>query len=421
MSDVGSCSSDPKIGSRKVSRTARHTKLILRHVADHLYFRFWPDTFTSAQFTLVYHAPAMLPLSMSHCRSSQTLLRHNINSSRLIYHPLRTYAASPNPRPYNQSKAAPKSPTGLKSASSTKSSPVPLQSVLPVQNPQSRINPPTSSLPPPLYLPTRTLEDGQELEWYKYYYRLGRAYGGFYMAGLKAIWANYMRTREMLKVMPSASATGVRYAVKEGRLSRADFQSIRRSKSDVAKLPPFILLWCICGEFTPLVIVFVTGLVPRTLWIPKQVQKAREKAEERRKVIRREGMPEISTFFNKIVSSPPSPTSREAYRYIAQSLGLYPAWWDRFAPSLVPPGLVKQRVETRLVDLHADDFAIARDGGVQNMSKDEVLMACEERGFSVLSKEDEILRKGLEGWVQDRTTQPPEALVTRRVSEKAIH
>lgn len=241
------------------------------------------------------------------------------------------------------------------------------------------------------------------------------------MAGLKAVWANYKSMRELLlKLLPSTNNAAVRQAVKEGTLSRADFQSIRRSKSDMSKLPPFILLWCICGEFTPLVIVFVTGLVPRILWIPKQVRRAREKAEERRRIVSRGSSFEINTMIMGDLPSPSGPTSREAYKYLAQSLGLYPAWWDRFAPSLIPTGLVQRRVKARLNDLHVDDLAIARDGGVQSMSKDEVVMACEDRGFNVLEKEDGSLRKELEGWVHARTTKSSQVPDTSRVGAKAI-
>jgi len=354
----------------------------------------------------------MLPSSMSHYRTPIYRLCHHVNRSGLIYYPLRTYASSPKPRPYKSSNSIRNSTRDPKSAPLTKSSPIPLQPVLPVETPKSRINPPASTLPPPLTLPTRTLEDGTELAWYKYYYRLGRAYGGFYMAGLKAMWANFKSTQGLVKKLPSTDIATIRQAVNQGILSRADFQSIRRSKSDLSKLPPFILLWCICGEFTPLIIVFVTGLVPRILWIPKQVQQAREKAEERRKTIRSKskyGEKPLKTIIKEDLRTSSGSTSREAYRYVAQSLGLYSGLWDRFAPSVIPPGLLQQRVNARLKDLEVDDYAISRDGGVTSMSDDEVKMACEERGIGVLGKEDEILKKELEGWLQHRTSKSLEA------------
>ena len=80
---------------------------------------------------------------------------------------------------------------------------------------------------------------------------------------------------------------------------------------------------------------------------------------------------------------------------------------------------MQRRVEARLKDLDVDDFAIARDGGVRSMDEEEVLMACEDRGMTVLEKEDEILRQDLEGWVQDRTTKAPKAPETRGVSLRA--
>lgn len=240
-----------------------------------------------------------------------------------------------------------------------------------------------------------------------YYYRLGRAYGGFYMAGLKAILANYKRKWALLEALPSGSITSIRQAVKDGTLSRADFQSIIRSKDDMSKLPPFILLWCVCGEFTPLIIVFVTGLVPKVLWIPTQVQQFREKAEERRRSIRLKsalGEKPMTAIIRENLLSSPGPTSQEAYQYLAQSLFLYSPWWDRFASSFIPNALLRRRVEARLKDLDVDDFAIARDGGVRNLDGVEVLKACDERGINVLGREVEDLRKELEGWIQDRKT-----------------
>ena len=156
----------------------------------------------------------------------------------------------------------------------------------------------------------------------------------------------------------------------------------------------------ICGEFTPLVIVFVTGLVPRLIWIPKQVQMAREKTEERRKDCRREGGFAHSAgqmiLYDQVVD-------RASERYVAQSLGLYASAWDRYLPALLSSTLVQRRVESRLKDLEADDRAIARDGGVHCLHDEEVKLACEERGIDILRKEDGQLRMKLRSWVQQRT------------------
>lgn len=162
----------------------------------------------------------------------------------------------------------------------------------------------------------------------------------------------------------------------------------------------------ICGEFTPLVIVFVTGAVPRVIWIPKQVRGQRERAEERRRICQQIGGFESSAgtmILRDEISSFTGSRQREAYRYIAQSLGLYSEFLDKYVSFLIPPGFVRRRVDRRLEDLKVDDFAIVRDGGVQGMNKEEVVTACEERGMDVLGKEEGELRKALSKWVEERS------------------
>lgn len=182
-------------------------------------------------------------------------------------------------------------------------------------------------------------------------------------------------------------------------------------KSDLYKLPPFALLFAICGEFTPLVIVFVTGLVPRIIWIPKQVQGAREKARDRRRRCQQLGGFEQTAgamILRHDVSRLTGSRQREAYKYVAQSLNLYSESLDKYVPSLIPPGLVRRRVDRRLNDLEVDDLGIARDGGVRSMNEEEVVLACEERGLEILGKEESDLRKNLSAWIEERVKRSRE-------------
>ena len=319
---------------------------------------------------------------------------------KTLHHPLRTYATTPQPRPYQH----PKPPTNFSSAKaevSTETSPIPLQSALPVQAPRSHINPPPSVHPPPLTLPDRAPSDPA----YKYYFRLGKAYANFYKNGLKALWANYGVVRSLPNRLWYKDPTEISEAVKNGAISRADFQLIRRVKSDLYKLPPFMLLFMICGEFTPLVIVFVTGLVPRIIWLPKQRQNAREITEQRRRTSQQEGgfkQTAGAMILRNELSNLSGSSQNEAYKYIARSLGLYSPSLDRYIPALIPAAFIRRRVDRRLKDLEVDDFAIARDGGVQSLDKEEVIIACEERGMDVLNKEESRLREQLSRWVEER-------------------
>ena len=135
-------------------------------------------------------------------------------SSTPFYIPLRTYIT---PRPYGSKPKV----------------------ALHISQPTSvALNPPSTTRPPPLSLPEKL----PSLPNYKYYFRLGKAYGIFYKNGLKAIWTNYRLARALPNRIFSSNQAIIRQAVRDGGLSRADFQLIQRTKRDINKLPFFVLI-----------------------------------------------------------------------------------------------------------------------------------------------------------------------------------
>ena len=170
----------------------------------------------------------------------------------------------------------------------------------------------------------------------------------------------------------------------------------------------------ICGEFTPLVIVFLSGVVPRTCMIPKQIASAREKAEVRREKSFREG-----TMRAKKVAAAIGDLERNQILHIGRSLGLYSSVWDRlgqFRLGGIPLGLVKRRIEKRVEYLGLDDMAIERDGGAGQLEMEEVKTSLEERGLDVLEKNDTRLRGTLSKWLKVRKQQHITGLLLTRPS-----
>ena len=86
---------------------------------------------------------------------------------------------------------------------------------------------------------------------------------------------------------------------------------------------------------------------------------------------------------------------KQFYTSVAQSYGLYPAWWDRLFGSLIPHWEIKRRLYRYAEYVETDDFAIERDGGVGGLEKEEVVRACEERAMDVLGRGQEELRSEL--------------------------
>ncbi|KAL8760917.1 MAG: hypothetical protein Q9184_002914 [Pyrenodesmia sp. 2 TL-2023] len=291
--------------------------------------------------------------------------------------------------PYS-TKLPPVRPYEPKRSSTTSS--LPQTKPLPPQNGADTLNPPTSTLPPPLLLPTREPSQPRPA----FYFRTGRAYLTFYKTGVKAIWSNYKLLEQIRPRIPSDKS--LEQALRDGVLSRAEYHLVRRTRSDVSRIPLFGLILCICGEFTPLVVIFLSGAVPRTCHIPRQVERARAKAEARRKESFKEGTAVAEKEIENMedVTRLPKPIAR----HVGTTLGLYSNLWDRIGvtPSILLPRRIRKAVER----IDADDLAIWRDGGVNGLSEEEVKLAAEGRGLDVVGKPIKDIRSELAMWMEAR-------------------
>lgn len=137
------------------------------------------------------------------------------------------------------------------------------------------LNPPASTRPPLLELPSRLPEQPA----YKYYFSVGKTFATFYKTGFKNLYKNFQAARAIAQRLGS---TNYEEHVRKGFLSRAEWHLVRRQRADALKVPLFALVFICCGEFTPLVAIYFNGAIPRTLWVPKQIEQAREKLEARR-------------------------------------------------------------------------------------------------------------------------------------------
>ncbi|MCJ1468896.1 hypothetical protein MMC07_007526 [Pseudocyphellaria aurata] len=249
------------------------------------------------------------------------------------------------------------------------------------------LNPPASTLPPPLNLPPPRQPDQSILS---YYYALGKAYVSFYKFGMMSIYRNWKTTRQVRARIAAAPSPQERHGddealLRSGMLSRAEFLLILRTGRDIRKIPLFVLVYLVCGELTPLFVIALSGMVPRTLWIPKQVLAARNKAASRRAAAYR------------------AKTANETER-LGQILGVYPAFWD-LVPAITS-WFIHRRVAERLRLIDLDDFAIQQDGkgdGVQRLANlEELQLAAEMRGLDVVGRGEEELKATLAKWLRAR-------------------
>jgi len=144
----------------------------------------------------------------------------------------------------------------------------------------------SSTLPAPLVVPDGPVKDEDGAITFKnrasYLYKLGKAYIGFYKTGVKNIWSNYKEYRELQTRLGGANIHDLIKYASTPSISRREYQLYLRTRHDLKKLPPFALVFLICGEFTPLVILALgTSIVPYVCRIPKQVSKDLEKSLSR--------------------------------------------------------------------------------------------------------------------------------------------
>lgn len=156
----------------------------------------------------------------------------------------------------------------------------------------SRLNAPTT-LPPVLVVPLRKEESFSAV---RHYMTVGKSYLNFYKAAAKQIWSNRKtaklirarfpdhpllndipgnaldhKTGQLIRNVESSAGAHV-------ELSRAEFQLVRRLSQDMKKVPIFVLLLAVFGEWLPLFVVFLDPLLPRSVLLPAQVLKRRRKA-----------------------------------------------------------------------------------------------------------------------------------------------
>lgn len=304
------------------------------------------------------------------------------------------------------------------------------------------LNAPRSTLPPLLTLPNRGPENV-----FLYYYRIGKAYGSFYFRGVKAVWFNY-KAAGLIKARVKKAQEDAAAALKDNEttsttppnllelVTRAEYQILARNSHDIGKLPLFSVLVALLGEWLPVFVPFMPGVVPGTCRIPKQVTGMREKAEQRRRTSFRNAIPEptveqvdqTTPWPDSAYAAPPSSSSvhlprwplcsrrnavallgrlrPDQLQHLSATLNVHNRAWDWF--NIPPPsGLLRRALARRFEYIAGDDVLFLLHGGPSGargvpsqLSTEELRLACEERGIDVNGRKEELLQKDLTAWLQ---------------------
>jgi hypothetical protein len=309
------------------------------------------------------------------------------------------------------------SPNSKPSARVSQSSPlVPAQTptsratTVPTLRAKEKLNPPPFTYAPDISVPART-PDQNLVKWL---YRAGRAYLTFYKTGISHV----RQTSKLAKTLRQKAAQTPDKDITEV-LSRAEWQIVRRSRLDTLRLPAFGFLVLLLGEWLPLVVMYITPVIPEACRIPQQVQRALRKLEDKRqdrlRRVARDAMQLMSRDrppIGSTSSDTPSVTLQKSGQVIpvttknwkemtlyelsltAAQLDCYPALFD-WLPLTAPKFLLQRNVRKKLEYLKTDDRLIQRDGGWAALGKEELQRACVDRGLPVLGKKESELRKAL--------------------------
>ncbi|KAK4553411.1 hypothetical protein LTR86_009468 [Recurvomyces mirabilis] len=271
------------------------------------------------------------------------------------------------------------------------------------------VNPPRSTLPPPLELPERK----DIPNFFYYWFKIGSTYGSFYKEGVKAVWYNNKASRALReRIRNDGGGDDAATVAIQGRMSRSEWQLLARNTHDIGKLPLFGVLVLLFGEWLPLLVPFMPGVVPGTCRIPKQVRGMREKAEERRRVTFRMGNFEPEQAQIKYAEVKTWPMTETAYidgllqamredqlHHLSSSLTLHSRLWDRV--QLYPLRFLMTRsLAKHLQYLAIDDRLLLHSGRTSTLTTAELERACEERGLDVLGRPEPYLRDNLSWWLK---------------------
>jgi hypothetical protein len=170
------------------------------------------------------------------------------------------------------------------------------------------------------------------------------------------------------------------------------------------RLPAFALIFMVLGEWTPLIVMYITPLIPEAVRIPGQVEKEVAKMERTRHERMRFAATTIQqTNFTSQSISQAEPLKSAQHTLLAFSarFNCHAKMWDRLG--VTPPTFwLKRNVRKKIEYLKRDDELIRRDGGWRGLERREVERACKERGLDVLGKKEGELGRGLEGWFGGR-------------------
>ncbi|KAL5594451.1 uncharacterized protein BROUX77_007798 [Berkeleyomyces rouxiae] len=330
-------------------------------------------------------------------------------SATCAYSPLRTPLS-----PLTTLRFASSSPRA-RAAAVSRTAPIDTAVAKVLAYPESRVNPPLTTLPPKLSLPDKSSASSKA----SYYMGMAKGYLAFYKTGLKSVFAakNTLKNQRAVAAAANAPMASIRAVLDQfhatGTLpqtvSRADWLFQRRVRHDTLRIPLFGLILLVCGELTPLIALYIQGIMPYTCRLPAQLHKDMAAVETRRSASFARLAPALPAGLQGADGTyVPAGARALARRHVLCSLHLMPALLDRVAGDLLAPLYWRAKAVPRLRFLAVDDALLRRDGATESLAEQELKLACVERGLMVTDVPVHAMREQLRRWLTLAKTTGPE-------------
>ncbi|SAM82336.1 uncharacterized protein UBRO_04671 [Ustilago bromivora] len=240
----------------------------------------------------------------------------------------------------------------------------------------------------------------------------------FYFSGVKQIWANRKRVKEVQ----------ARVANGGSGLTREESQLMHVHKADMRKLPLFLFILLILEEALPLVVIWAPSLLPSTCILPNQLAKIRMGEEVKRAeafqqlkqsdslkelipVIEesKEGLRLTNVHREQTEQDILKTLSSEDLTKLAKIFSL--STWGGAA-------MIRRRLDSHLTYIRQDDLLMCADGdfGAIPLHADALAKACGERGLRCSGIEHHDMFESLRSWLC-YTTDNPE---TKDISKQSV-
>ncbi|VDB87346.1 unnamed protein product [Peniophora sp. CBMAI 1063] len=219
----------------------------------------------------------------------------------------------------------------------------------------------------------------------------------FYMRGMKLVFTNRKASNDIQARVKSGGEP----------LTRWEARFIERTRTDVIKVIPFILIVLVIEEIIPLIVLYAPWMLPSTCVLPSQ----RERIETKRREKQAAAALAMRSDLRKLLERPnPTLTQNDSLELVAilSVLSL-----STFGP---PPTRLK-RIEKHLKWVAEDDTRLAAEGFGSRLNLVELGEALEERGIPNVGLKSEEARKRLDWWLRQATATASEEgdAVSRRV------